>query len=147
MTPYSLQILPHIKSLGNISYVLGASTGLYNEILFVKWTQYHDLHGIADLILEMINQGLGANHLTFQLLASIDRTRRKDLAGQRGKVLRSWWILRGIKEAWLRLRAIFQQLELEVGKSRMDVSYSRLQGALDVQGYGEITGRDRIPGT
>ena len=146
MTPYSLQILPHIKSLGNISYVLGASTGMYNEILFVKWTQYHDLHGIADLIFEMVNQGLGANQLTFQLLGSIDRTRTKDLSGHRGKVLRSWWILRGIKEAWIRLRAIYKQLEQEAGKP-MGMSYSRLQGALDVQDYGEVVGKDRIPGT
>ena len=146
MTPYSLQILPHIKSLGNLSYVLGASTGMYNEILFVKWTQYHDLHGLADLILEMINQGLGANQLTFQLLSSIDRTRKKDLAGQRGKVLRSWWILRGVKEAWVRLRSILQQLEREMGQGRA-ISYSHLQGALNVQDYGEVSAEDRIPGT
>ena len=110
---YNLRILPQIKSLGQMSYVLGISTDLYNEILYVRWTYHSDLHGIADLLLEMINQGLSADRLTFALLGSIDRTRKKDMDGQRGRVLRAWWQLRGIDEAWIRVKQIYNRLGQE----------------------------------
>ena len=113
-TPYSLQILPYIKSLGSISYVLGASTGLYNEVLFVTWNKFSDLHGIADLLQEMINQGIEANNVTLRLLQFIDRTRTRDLKGRRGEVLKQWWTLRGVRDDWYRVRKIYEQLKKEV---------------------------------
>ena len=122
-TPYSLQILPTIKSLGKISYVLGASTGLYNEVLYVKWTQYHDLHGIADLVYEMINQGLGTNQLTYELLRVVERTRTKDMMGQRGQVMRSWWELRGVHAAWMRVMEVTQRLQKDMEHADQEQGY------------------------
>ena len=109
-TPYALHLLPHIKSLGPISYVLGASANLYNEVLFVKWSQYNDLHGIADLLQEMINQGVEPNILTLGFLRYVSRTRRRDMAGRRGNVLRSWWYLRGVKEGWAKVKSMYGEL-------------------------------------
>ena len=109
-TPYALHLLPQLKSLGSISYVLGASASLYNEVLFVKWSQYNDLHGIADLLQEMVNQGVGPNDLTLEFLHYISRTRRRDMAGRRGKVLQSWWYLRGTKEGWAKVQSIYKEL-------------------------------------
>ncbi|KAL9126614.1 MAG: hypothetical protein Q9217_004371 [Psora testacea] len=113
-TPYSLQLLPHIKSLGSISYVLGASASLYNEIFFVKWDKYFDLHGIAELLQEMINRGVPANSVTLELLRYLDRTRYKDLLGGRGKSIREWWKLRSVKEDWSRLREMYIYFKLEL---------------------------------
>ncbi|KAL9100054.1 MAG: hypothetical protein Q9163_004530 [Psora crenata] len=131
-TNYSLQLLPHIKSLGSISYVLGTSAALYNEVLFVKWDKYSDLHGIADLLQEMINQGVAANIVTLELLKYIDRTRIKDILGRRGKVLSQWWKLKGVREDWTRVRDIYTQLKQEhdiysagnVGMELQDMLYA-----------------------
>ena len=109
-TSYALQLLPHIKSLGAISYVLGTSAGLYNEILYVKWEKFQDLHGIADLLQEMINQGIRANPLTMTFLRYIESVRSKDLEGKRGKVFDQWWNLRSVKEDWGRLTDLYRQL-------------------------------------
>ena len=110
-TLYALHLLPHIKSLGPISYVLGASASLYNEVLYVKWSQYNDLHGVAALLQEMINQGVEPNALTLEFLRYVSRTRQRDLAGRRGKVLRSWWYLRSVKEDWAKVKAVYGELK------------------------------------
>lgn len=111
---FALQLLPRIKSLGPISYVLGASTSLYNEVLFVKWTYFSDLRGIADLLNEMSNQGIEPNVLTLSFLRFISRTRNADLAGQSGNALQSWWNMRAVNEGWQRVREIALQVQADV---------------------------------
>lgn len=113
---FALQLLPRIKSLGPISYVLGASTSLYNEVLFVKWTHFNDLHGVADLLNEMGNQGIERNDLTLSCLRFISRTRKADLAGQSGKVLQSWWDMRAVNDGWQRVRKIALQVQADLFK-------------------------------
>ena len=113
---YALQLLPRIKSLGPISYVLGASTSLYNEVLFVKWTHFNDLHGVADLLNEMGNQGIEPNILTLSFLRFISRTRNADLAGQNGNALQSWWNMRAVDEGWQRVRKIALRVQADVFK-------------------------------
>ena len=100
---YALCILPKIKRLGAISYALGASTGLYNEILFLRWTQYSDLHGMADLLQEMMNRGVEPNSVTMVLLVRIRRRRRYGKLGKLGPVVQKWWDLRGTVEGWRRI--------------------------------------------
>ena len=100
---YALYLLPTIKRLGPISYVLGASTGLYNEMLFLKWTQYSDLHGMADLLQEMMNRGIELNSVTMVLLARMRRRRRYGKLGRLGPVVQRWWDLRGTGEGWRRI--------------------------------------------
>jgi len=117
-TNYMSLLLPHIKSLGPISYVLGASTSLYNEVLFMKWYQYNDLHGIADLLEEMVNQGVEHNLATLRLLKTIKNIRRVCLAGESGQLMQSWWNLRPVSEAWDRVNALYLQFVAKEREAR-----------------------------
>lgn len=113
-SPYSLRLLPHIKSLGKISYVLGASPTLYNETFFARWEQHRDLHGVLDLLKEMIDQGLKPNLLTFRFLRHLDKIRTKDLRGDRGQIIQAWWHVRSNEEAWTSLHQLYFQLQSEL---------------------------------
>ena len=110
---YALYLLPTIKRLGPISYVLGASTGLYNELLFLKWTQYSDLHGMADLLQEMMNRGIDLDIVTMVLLKRVRRRRRYGKMGRLGPVVQKWWDLRGTGEGWSRIVGIEQAARRE----------------------------------
>lgn len=76
---YTLMILPTIKTLGSISYVLGATSGLYNELLHLKWTEYADLHGMADILEEMRNQGVQQDRVTAAVIRMVEREREAQL--------------------------------------------------------------------
>ncbi|MCJ1450609.1 hypothetical protein MMC28_000942 [Mycoblastus sanguinarius] len=104
---YSLHLLPTIKRLGPISYVLGASTALYNETIFLKWTQFSDLHGMADLMQEMINQGVESNEVTLVFLDGVKTKRSQGRQGQMGDVVKAWWNMRGTQEGWNRVQGLY----------------------------------------
>lgn len=110
---YALYLLPHMKRLGPISYVLGASTGLYNEILFLKWTQFSDLHAMADLMQEMLNQGIETNEVTMVFIRRLWAKRRHGLIGRFGPVMQKWWDMRGNREGWNRVWAMYLQIKEE----------------------------------
>lgn len=76
---YANLILPTIKSLGPISYVLAASTSLYDELLYIRWETYRDLNGCADLIDEMISQNLLADRHTALVYKAAKETRDYEL--------------------------------------------------------------------
>ena len=76
---YANVILPTIKRLGPISYVLGATSGLYNELLYLKWTEYADLHGMADILEEMRNQGVQPDEITTAVMQEVKRQRDAQL--------------------------------------------------------------------
>lgn len=105
-SPYVLRLLPTIKQFGHISYVLGASTALYNEILFVKWTQYSDLDGIADLVNEMLHKGVDVNEVSINLLVAVAKERQRALSadGDVDQATKAWWRLSGVQESWNRVR-------------------------------------------
>lgn len=124
-SPYALHLLPTIKRLGPISYVLGASSSLYNELLYLNWTQYTDLHGMADLLLEMGNQGVETDNITHSLLSSVSRERRMKLANlsvpeQPGldQATGAWWRLRGVQEAWDQLYPLIRKVRYEAMERR-----------------------------
>ncbi|KAK0517301.1 hypothetical protein JMJ35_000456 [Cladonia borealis] len=100
---YALYLLPTIKRLGPISYVLGTSPGLYNELLFLKWTEYSDLHGMADLLQEMMDKGIETNSVTMVLLARLRRLRRYGRVGKMGPVVQHYWHMRGTLEGYRRI--------------------------------------------
>ena len=105
-SPYVLRLLPTIKQLGHISYVLGASTALYNEILIIKWTQYTDLDGIADLVTEMLHKGVDVNEVSINLLVAVAKERQRALSadGDVDQASKAWWRLSGVQESWNRVR-------------------------------------------
>ncbi len=110
MSFYGPQVLSTIKRRGPISYVLGVSTDIYNEILFLQWTQYSDLHGMADTIEEIINQGIEANEVTIALIKGIAKQRRMGQRGFSGPVVKEWWAMRGNMEGWTRIFNLFARI-------------------------------------
>ncbi len=124
-SPYTLYLLPTIKRLGPISYVLGASTHLFNEILFIKWSQYSDLHGIADLMVEMGAQGVEANEVTLRLLWVIGKTRDKGRAGEQGWAMKAWWGMGGPVEGWKRIKGVSRRARHEVFEQKLRMATER----------------------
>jgi len=132
---YALYLLPHMKRLGPISYVLGASTGFYNEILFLKWTQFSDLHGMADLMQEMVNQGIETNEVTMVFIRRLNSKRKYGRMGRFGPVLQKWWDMRGNVEGWKRVWGMYEQIKRE-DKERAE--RDALMQAQAYEGEGEV---------
>lgn len=107
---YALHVLTTIKDLGPISYVLGVSTDIYNEFLFLQWTQYSDLHGMAETTAEMHNQGIEGNDVTVALIKGIARQRRRAKRSFAGPVMKEWWYMRGNVEGWRRVEAGYRKI-------------------------------------
>ena len=128
---FTTTLLPAIKALGPISYVLGATTELYNELLFIRWVHWRDLHGCADLLEEMLSRSVDTNLYTvavFQHARMNRRMARNSWLKQAGKdgteaavvsgrnaanrskrnapriseVSSAWWSLQGVKSGWAR---------------------------------------------
>lgn len=57
-SPYAMHLLPRIKQLGLISYVLGVSTSFYNRLMLLLWDRYGDAVGVLNLLEEMKHAGL-----------------------------------------------------------------------------------------
>ena len=85
-SPYLLSLLQLVKSFGPISYVMGASTALYNELLLVRWSHYRDLHGCADLFWDMLAGAVPADEATFAVFGNAVATREREVAAWRGLV-------------------------------------------------------------
>ncbi|MCJ1404079.1 hypothetical protein MMC11_007304 [Xylographa trunciseda] len=129
---YALALIPHIKRLGPVSYVLGASIALYNETLYLQWVYYRDLHACADLVQEMVEQGIGTDNITGKVFKDAERVRRKakwgtgsDFSGngqESTKVSIRWWKLQGVRSGWERWR----EAEGEAARER-DEEMKRMQ--------------------
>ncbi|CAF9907220.1 MAG: hypothetical protein ALECFALPRED_003274 [Alectoria fallacina] len=113
---YAPHILSTIKRRGPISHVLGVSTDIYNEILFLEWTQYSDLHGVADTIEEMLNQGIESNEVTVALIKGISKQRWMGRRQLSGPVVKEWWAMRGTVEAWRRVLGLFERILSELAE-------------------------------
>lgn len=117
---YALSLLPAIKKLGPVSYVLGASSSLYNELLLLQWTQYTDLDGMADLLEEMRKQGVEVDGDTIKILHAVARDRSKALSDtselESDQVAKAWWRLRGVEESWNRLQQLLDECREEFQK-------------------------------
>jgi hypothetical protein len=121
-SPYALSVLPMIKDLGSISYVLGGSTAFYNELIYLKWIHYRDLNGCATLLEEMLARNLPVDQRTLAVWREANRTRSYELgmlgSGASGLILpgseqeiaeevpnafaAGWWRLQGVEAGWER---------------------------------------------
>lgn len=113
-SPYALTLLATLKRLGPISYVLGASIPLYNELLYLRWVHYRDLHGCADLVAEMLDKGVGTDGLTHAVFRDAEKEKRR-LGRLRKKGVEgfgsAWWGLQGVVSGWGRWRAEAKRAE------------------------------------
>lgn len=94
------QIIPTIKQLGRSSYILGASTPLYNELIAAAWHTWSDFDKIHELLKEMDNGGLEFDENTLDLLHKIRREGEKVLRGKHGEVKRLWWNTDMVRSGW-----------------------------------------------
>jgi len=85
LTPFALAVLPALKSIGLSSYVLGASTALYNELLSYRWRVFSDLGSMLSLLREMSSAGLSMDVRTFAILQSVVLYRHGALRGEYGE--------------------------------------------------------------
>ena len=115
---YAHSILSTMKRLGPISYALGANTNIYNEILFLKWMQFSDLHGMADLMQEMIDQGIEMNEVTKVFIRRLWSKKRYGRMGRMGPVVQAWWEMRGNVEGWRRVWGIYEDVKKEDREKR-----------------------------
>lgn len=115
---YAPHVLSTIKRRGPISYVLGVSTDVYNEILFFQWTQYSDLQGMADTLEEMLHQGIEGNEVTIALIKGIAKQRRMGRRSFSGPVVSEWWGMRGTKDGWRRVLDAFARITSELAKGK-----------------------------
>ncbi|CAK7243864.1 MAG: hypothetical protein STHCBS139747_005393 [Sporothrix thermara] len=71
-SPLALAVLPRIKALGLASYVLGASTPLYNHLLHIRWRRQGDAPAVFALLREMQRAGLAFDAATLAIVKSIE---------------------------------------------------------------------------
>ncbi|KAL8915530.1 MAG: hypothetical protein Q9171_000095 [Xanthocarpia ochracea] len=136
-SPYLMNLLPTIKRLGPISHVLAGSVDLYNEILFLLWSQYSDLHGMADLITEMGNQGIESNEITLKILRMVSSAKIR--AYKEETPMKLWWGLSPVDAGWMRVRKIADKVHVEIlqAKTRRAMEGDMANGR-DVEGEVEV---------
>ncbi|KAL8868913.1 MAG: hypothetical protein Q9174_004669 [Haloplaca sp. 1 TL-2023] len=113
-SPYCMNILPTIKRLGPISHVLGATPDLYNEVLFLRWKEYSDLNGMADLLTEMSNHAIERTHMTLYVLKLVRSSMYCAYAPQQNPSMKLWWELITVQNGMQRLRNLARELSEEV---------------------------------
>ncbi|KAL8802473.1 MAG: hypothetical protein Q9182_003781 [Xanthomendoza sp. 2 TL-2023] len=137
-SPYAMNLLPTVKRLGSISHALAASVHLYNEVLFLLWSEYNDLHGMADLIIEMGNQGIESNETTLRVLKMAQNAKTRAI--REDKPIKLWWNLSPVQAGWARVKGVAQrvQSEIEQAKARRAMEVARVdavdEGELGTEG-------------
>ncbi|KAI4257555.1 MAG: hypothetical protein LQ352_001620 [Teloschistes flavicans] len=118
-SPYCMSLLPAIKRLGPMSHALAASVDLYNEILFLQWKEYSDLHGMADTIIEMGNLAIETNQTTLLILQLIRKDRNHNRRLTEDTPMRLWWTMAPVKEGWQKLKNLSRMMVEEREQARM----------------------------
>ncbi|PKC17595.1 hypothetical protein RhiirA5_492851 [Rhizophagus irregularis] len=71
--PYlALSIFEQVKRRGSLSYQLGCTTKVYNQILLIRWEFWKDLKGIENLLNEMIENKISFDKETSDIIVSIE---------------------------------------------------------------------------
>ncbi|KAF2402355.1 hypothetical protein EJ06DRAFT_580622 [Trichodelitschia bisporula] len=102
-SPLVFNVLPAIKRLGNEAFVLGASTGLYNEMIAAVGSVYWDFERAGELVQEMVNAGMEFDEGTLAVLNRLERHGNRVLKGDRGDVRRAVWGTDGVQNGWRKL--------------------------------------------
>jgi Mtf2 family len=124
----SLTILPTVKDLGRGSYVLGASTVLYNELISLAWLTYADFECIEELLQDMDNSGVDFDGNTLELLESIHDEARKACMGRFGATVAAVWEMDRFTDGWRKL-----ERWRDIIKGRMQAEAIRKANAREIQ--------------
>lgn len=90
-SPLALSILPKIKSLGDTSRVLGASTQFYNEILRISLHRYENLAGMLETMTEMEKWAVEFDEETLDIIIEALNVSARARAGSNGDVVKVVW--------------------------------------------------------
>ncbi|KAI8139100.1 hypothetical protein BJV82DRAFT_672965 [Fennellomyces sp. T-0311] len=67
--PYlAISIFEHAKQYSVSSYVSGCTTDVYNAMLMMRWKLWRDIHGMLNLVDEMMANGVGYNGETRRIV-------------------------------------------------------------------------------
>ncbi|KAG0641170.1 hypothetical protein HOY80DRAFT_955728 [Tuber brumale] len=80
----AMSVFERVKRLGAESYVVGCSTGAYNEMLQTKWEAYKDVSKIVELVDEMKINAVEGSQKTVEILRSIVNEIKKMKSGSMG---------------------------------------------------------------
>ncbi|KAM0277001.1 hypothetical protein ACHAQH_006184 [Verticillium albo-atrum] len=80
-SPLVFNLLPRIRELGFASYVLGATTGFFNELATIHWHRHGDVRGVISLLQEMQHAGLNFDKKTLKLVKTIEAS-LDDMSGE-----------------------------------------------------------------
>lgn len=121
ISPYCMSLLPTIKRLGPMSHALAASLDLYNEIIFLQWKVYKDMHGMVDTIVEMVNLGIETNHATLFVLrlVHLEEWRCRVIYRNPRDPLKLWWTMAPVKESWQKLMQLSKEIWREKARAEM----------------------------
>lgn len=86
-SPLALSLLPRIKQLGLVSYVLGISTPFFSTLMFTYWHRYSDVGAVLALLGEMRHAGLHFDKNTQAIVDSIDHHLGPFIRGSGGRFL------------------------------------------------------------
>lgn len=86
-SPYIFHVLPRVKDLGLMSYVLGVSTSFYNQLMSILWERYGDAAGVLNLMEEMRHAGLHFDQQSQKILRSIAAVYQNAKKGGQGPFL------------------------------------------------------------
>ena len=124
-----LALFAHVKALGPISYVLGATTALYNEMIGLRWRSYGDFYAVDELLTEMERGGVEFDEETLLLLQGIWKERSRASRGELGPVMKGLWDLEGLRQGLRRVggwkdvvadRLIEEAIMAEESKEQVD---------------------------
>ncbi|KAM7190807.1 hypothetical protein V8F33_009230 [Rhypophila sp. PSN 637] len=83
-SPMALNLLPRIKELGLMSFVLGVSSPFYNTLARILWYRYGDAKAVLDLLEEMRHVGLFCDGSTQGLVYRIQEYIKDSKNGTHG---------------------------------------------------------------
>lgn len=118
-----LTLFDRVKSLGLMSYVLGATTALYNEMIALRWKSYADFHAVDGLLAEMDRAGIEFDRHTSRFLRDIGRERFRVGRSEAGPVMKAVWELDGVEAGLNKViewRGIMTQRTLEKAAAAPD---------------------------
>ena len=72
-------LLPHIRSLGSSSYILGTNTHFYNTLLLLRWNTHSSLREVCSLLSEMERGAVEFDRGTVRVLRDVADERWSDL--------------------------------------------------------------------